>query len=153
LEPAARFTNFLVTGPDKKSKPRLVPSPSNEFLEIVEPPDVGIWSVKAIAADNRQTTLGFSVNAPRAESQFTPLNKRDLDSLFSKDNYKLVEDIQSHKGLIETTRLGYEIFPWLMFLILVVVTMENFLANTFYKEAPPTKAAGATSRQPMTIAT
>ena len=34
------------------------------------------------------------------------------------------------------TRYGYEVFPWLMFLILMVVTLENVLANTFYKEAP-----------------
>ena len=26
-----------------------------------------------------------------------------------------------------------------MFLILIVVTLENFLANTFYKEAPTAK--------------
>ena len=43
-----------VTGPDPKTKPRLVPSPSNEFLEVIEPPEVGIWSVKATAADNRR---------------------------------------------------------------------------------------------------
>ncbi len=36
LEPTARFTKFLVTGPDPKTKPRLVPSPSNEFLEIID---------------------------------------------------------------------------------------------------------------------
>ena len=32
-----------------------------------------------------------------------------------------------------------------MFLILIVVTLENFLANTFYKETPRSKTAGAVS--------
>ena len=32
-----------------------------------------------------------------------------------------------------------------MFLILIVVTSENFLANTFYKEAPRSNASGAAS--------
>ncbi len=136
LEPTARFTKFLVTGPDPKTKPRLVPSPSNDFLEVVEPPDLGIWSVKATAADNRTTMLGFSVNVPGKESKFDPLKKQDLDTIFGKDNYKLAEDVQTLEKIVTIGRMGHEIFPWLMFLILIVVTLENFLANTFYKEAP-----------------
>ena len=42
-------------------------------------------------------------------------------------------------------RYGFEAFPFLMFLILIVVTIESLLANTFYKEAPraggPARAA------------
>ena len=51
----------------------------------------------------------------------------------------------AHKEKEKLTRYGYEVFPWLMFLILMIVTLENFLANTFYKEAPAakTKAAAA----------
>jgi hypothetical protein len=143
LEPTARYTNFLITGPAAETKPRQIASPSNEFLEIVEPPDVGVWSVKATGADNRTTMMGFSVNVPLAETQFTPLDKQDLDTIFGKDGYNLVTDVQSHRGSIEKTRLGYEMFPWLMFLILMVVTLENFLANTFYKEAPQAKVATA----------
>jgi hypothetical protein len=134
LEPTSRYTSFLLTGPDPNSKPRLVPSPSNEFLEVVEPPDIGFWSVKANSADNRVTMLGFSVNPPRSESQFAPLEKQDLDTVFGKDGCFLVEDVQTLKAKETFARLGYEIFPWLMFLILIVVTLENFLANTFYKE-------------------
>ena len=37
---------------------------------------------------------------------------------------------------------GHEAFPFLMFLILIVVTIESILANTFYKEAPRAGAAG-----------
>jgi hypothetical protein len=135
LEPTARYSSFLVTGPDPNTKPRLVPTPSNEFLEVVEPPDVGIWSVKANGPDNRVTMLGFSLNSPRSESKFEPLQKQDLDTIFGKDGYFLVEDVQTLKAKETFARLGYEIFPWLMFLILIVVTLENFLANTFYKEA------------------
>ncbi len=137
LDPTARYASFLVTGPDPNTKPRLVPSPSNDFLEVVEPPDVGVWTVKANGADNRVTMMGFSVNAPRSESQFTPLEKPDLDTIFGKDGYFLVEDVQTLKAKETFARLGYEIFPWLMFLILIVVTLENFLANTFYKETKP----------------
>lgn len=136
LKPTERFTKFLVTGPDPKTKPRFVPSPSNEFLEVIDPPDIGIWSVRATTADNRETQMGFSVNPPRAESQFVPLEKQDLDTIFGKENYKLAEDVQTLENMVKIGRFGYEIFPWLMCLILIVVTLENFLANTFYKQVP-----------------
>ena len=76
LEPTARFTKFLVTGPDPKTKPRLVPSPSNDFLEVIDPPDLGIWSVKATAADNRTTMMGFSVNVPEGKPSLTRCRPR-----------------------------------------------------------------------------
>ena len=135
LEPTARFTKFLVTGPDPKTKSRLVSSPSNDFLEVIEPSDLGIWSVKATGADNRTSTMGFSVNVPQGESDFDPLKEADLDTIFGKGNYKLAEDVQTLEKIVTIGRLGHEIFPWLMFLILIVVTLENFLANTFYKQA------------------
>ena len=143
LEPTARFTKFLVTGPDPTTKPRLVPSPSNEFLEVIEPPELGIWSVKATGADNRTTMMGFSVNVPDRTGRRANLTRstpQDLDTIFGKGNYKLAEDVQTMENVGQIARLGHEIFPLLMFLILIIVTLENFLANTFYKQAPQGKA-------------
>jgi hypothetical protein len=144
LDPTAHFTSFLVTSPDPATKPQQLASPSGEFLEIAAPPDLGPWTVVAKMADNRQGILGFSVNVPRAESQFEPLEKHDLDSIFGKDGYRLAEDAGGLKEIDRTARFGYEVYPWLMFLILMVVTLENFLANTFYKEAPRPQPAVAT---------
>ncbi len=76
---------------------------------------------------------------PRSESKFAPLEKSDLDVIFGKDGYILAENAQSQNRQHELVTKGYEIFPWLMFLILMVVTLENFLANTFYKETPKAK--------------
>ena len=87
--------------------------------------------------------LGFSLNAPRAESQFAPLEKADLDVIFGKDGYHLAENAQAYVQQEKISRFGYEIFPWLMFLIMIVVTVENFLANTFYKEPAKPKPAAA----------
>ena len=79
---------------------------------------------------------------PRRKPSLTRSLPQDLDTVFGKDNYKLAEDVQTLKQMVTTQRLGHEIFPWLMFLILIVVTLENFLANTFYKQAPPMKDGG-----------
>jgi hypothetical protein len=143
LDSNAHLTNFVLTSSDPQVKPRALPTPSNPFLEIVAPSALGLWTVKATAPDNHTTTLGFSVNPPVAESQFTLLERSDLDVIFGKDRYRLADDAVAHKEEEKNARFGYEIYPWLMFLILMVVTLENFLANTFYREAPQAKAAGA----------
>ena len=101
LDPTARFTNFSVTGPDQKTRPGVVPSPSSDFLAIDRPQEIGPWTVKAIAADKSERTLGFSVNAPEKESEFTIADKSQLDTIFGKDGYKLAEDEQSLKGQAE----------------------------------------------------
>ena len=96
----------------KTTKPRLLPSPSSEFLEIVAPPDLGHWTVKANAADNATTMMGFSVNVPRGESQFAPLEKTDLDTIFGKDGYLLAEDAAAHKEMSRRSRgLATRSFP------------------------------------------
>jgi hypothetical protein len=141
LEPNIHYSNFTVTGPDEKTTERLIPSPSREVLEIDSPQAIGQWTVKATAIDKSVTTFGFSLNSPRSESKFESLEKTDLDVIFGKDGYLLAEDAQSQNQQVALRYLGHEVFPWLMFLILIVVTLENFLANTFYKEKPKAKAA------------
>ncbi len=91
--------------------------------------------------------LGFSVNMSKDpnhdESRFAHLEKGDFDTIFGKDGYLLAEDAAAHQEKEKLTRYGYEVFPWLMFLILTIVTLENILANTFYKEAPSGKKTAA----------
>jgi hypothetical protein len=142
LEPNVHYTSISITGPDEKRTEGLTP-PTNEFLEIAAPQLPGHWTVKAMTAEKRTTTLGFSLNTPHEESQFALMRPPDFDALFGKDNYILAEDVQSFQDKERIIRNGYEAFPWLMFLILIVVTLENFLANTFYKEAPQARPAGA----------
>ena len=62
--------------------------------------------------------------------------------MFGKDGYALADDADTLEKLIDVVRVGHEIFPWLMMLILLLVTAENFLANTFYKEPAPAVDAG-----------
>jgi hypothetical protein len=143
LDPTARLTNFVITGPDQK--PKALPSPSGEYLEVPAPNALGLWMVKGTTADNRSASMGFSVNAPRGESRFAHLEKSDLDVIFGKDGYLLAEDAAAHQEKEKLTRYGYEVFPWLMFLILMIVTLENILANTFYKEAPAGRKAAASA--------
>jgi len=134
IDPTRRFKNYVVQGPDAKTTDRLTPEATSDALVIVTPQPVGQWKVTASGPEGAVATLGFSVNPPLAETQLVPLEARDLDALFGKNNYHLADDPESLNRAITRGRVGHEIFPWLMALILVVVTAENFLANTFYSE-------------------
>ncbi|APW63798.1 BatA domain-containing protein [Paludisphaera borealis] len=142
LKPDARYQNFLVTGPDEKTTERLSPPVVGDPLKITAPQHLGQWTVTALGPDNQKTMLGFSLNPPRSESVMTRLEPAELDAMFGKDGYALADDPESLKKLIDVVRVGHEIFPWLMMLILLLVTAENFLANTFYKEPPAPTDAG-----------
>ncbi len=145
LGPGARYQNFLLMGPESKSPDALAPSATSDYLEIVAPQMLGQWTVMAKDAENHQTKLGFSLNAPVSESKFTPLEPKDLDVIFGKDGYALAEDTAALEKYQEKVRVGNELFPWLMMLILLIVTLENLLANTFYKEVPRPAQAGASA--------
>ncbi|AMV36172.1 BatA domain-containing protein [Planctomyces sp. SH-PL62] len=141
--PDARPQDVLITGPDGKSTDRLAPPPAGEPLKIAAPQQIGQWTVVAVGPGDARKTMGFSLNPPRAESRFADLETADLDVLFGKDGYALAGDDKALKKVTELIRVGHEIFPWLMLLILILVTLENYLANTFYKE--PTGQADVTA--------
>jgi hypothetical protein len=139
LEPTVRYKSFSLVGPDSKAGDVQAPV-SRDSLDVPLPtPLPGQWTVKAMAEGDRPSVLGFSVNprgGPHSESDFTLLEKPDLDAIFGKDGYVFAEDAGKLKDAEATARYGFEAFPFLMFLILIVVTIESILANTFYKEAP-----------------
>jgi aerotolerance regulator-like protein len=145
IDPGRRFKNYIVQGPDARPSDRLSPPVTHDSLVIVSPQPIGQWSVLAAGDDGSKATLGFSVNPPTSESHFSPLEKRDLDALFGKAKYALADDPQSLERVTQQARIGHEIFPWLMGVILILVTVEGLLANRFYREGPSRPAARVTS--------
>ncbi|MGE3817898.1 MAG: BatA domain-containing protein [Isosphaeraceae bacterium] len=135
LDPAKRSKSYLLQGPDGKSQARLAPTASGDLLLVVAPEQLGHWKVSGETEAGGRETFGFSVNGPVAESQFTPLETADLDKLFGdKSRYALADSPKGLRDVVTTTRVGRELFPWIMLMILVIVTVESMLANRFYRE-------------------
>ncbi len=143
IDPTRRFKNYIVQSADGKTTERLSPSATTDSLIVVAPQAIGHWTVSSSTSDGDKTKMGFSVNAPLAETEFVPLESGDLDSLFGKDGYKLAKDADDFTVAVNKVRMGQELFPWLMFLILMLVTLENLLANRFYRESPSRQPASA----------
>jgi hypothetical protein len=145
IDPTRRFKTYTVESlTDKTIAPNTFPAPlTSESLVILAPPALGQWKVTATGAEGSKGTMGFSVNAPTSETRVDRLEKAELEKLFGKDGYSLADDSESLKRAIVTSRVGHEIFPWLMALILLLVTAENLLANRFHRETAPSSTVGA----------
>jgi len=138
IDPAHRAPNYAVQGPDPKLTERLSVSPTADTLVVASPQKEGQWKVEGQAADGSKRRLGFSLNAPSTEAQVVALKPGDLDGLFgAKDRYQVADDPASLERAQSKGRYGTELFPWLMFLILGLVTAENLLANKFHRDSAP----------------
>ncbi len=145
-DPSRRFTNYSVLGPESKTPYRLSPPNGNEPLVVPAPQFIGQWKVTASGSDGKTATLGFSVNPPVQETESLPLETAQLNMLFGgKDGYKLADSPESLASIVKIAQVGREIFPWIMVLILMVVTAEGLLANRFYRESAPRSAVGVPS--------
>ncbi len=134
LDPSKRFTSLLVRGPGDTPANRLG-APAGRSSLLIEPPQaLGQGQITATAADGQTSNYGFSVNADPAESVLTSLTPAELDELFGKGRYAVAEDTESLKRAISEVRIGHEVFPWLLLLVLALITAENLLANRFHRE-------------------
>jgi hypothetical protein len=97
---------------------------------------IGQWSVTAVQQNGPRLELGFSVNPPLAESDLAPLDAKAFDALLGKDRYQVADSLEGLIKAIDIGTVGRELFPWLMLVILILVTLENALANLFYRERP-----------------
>ena len=138
IDPSHRAPNYAIQSPDPKVTLRLSLSPTADSLVVATPGVEGQWQAEGQAADGSKQKLGFSLNAPSTESQLVALKPGDLLGLFGKkDAYQVADDPASLERAQSKGRYGTELFPWLMFLILGLVTAENLLANKFHRDSAP----------------
>jgi hypothetical protein len=142
LDPSRRSANYNIEGPDPKQNVRLAVPATAESLVVPGNQALGQWHVTGKTADGKDVVLGYSVNPSEGEEVIVPLEEKELFGIFgSKDGVKLAQDAASLERQIKDVRVGFEIFPWLMMLILVLVTLENLLANKFHRERPAVAVA------------
>jgi hypothetical protein len=119
-------------------------------LIVTSPNQLGHWTVTASGPEGAILTLGFSVNLPDSEMQLTPVKAAELDSMLGQDKYALADELSGFKRVVDRVRYGREIFPWIMAIILLLVTLENLLANTFYREGTTAKGETGVSGGKLT---
>jgi hypothetical protein len=135
IDPARRANSYSVSGPKAEERVSVSVPLNTDKLIIPSPQTRGSWTVEGKAADGSDIKMGFSVNVPEGESTASSLEEKDLNAIFgTEENVHLVDDATRIKDFVDKIRVGRELFPWIMFLILIIVTLENLLANKFHRE-------------------
>lgn len=97
---------------------------------VEETDEVGNYSVKGI---DSEFTAGFAVNPPAGESKFTRLSVADFDNLLGEKRYDVASGIEGLTRSVMTGRLGIEVFPLILGLVMIVFCLELVVANRFYE--------------------
>ena len=88
-----------------------------------------------VASADNQWSDGYSLNISVAESNLARLEAKYIEDLFGPDSVYTAD-----KRLALTEILGgkftqpIELFPMLMILLLLILAVENLLANKFYRK-------------------
>jgi hypothetical protein len=131
----ARYPAYSLRGPDLL-EPIAVEDGQNDLVlkQAVQP---GNYNVDGVTGEGNtgKRVAGFSVNIPPEESDLTRVPLAEIEALFGAATVVPVE----RKTNIRESLQGHwnqplELFPFLMILLLLVLAVENLLANKFYKK-------------------
>ena len=132
IDPSLGASRFFLRKPGLQQVTHDVPEQAT-LLILHDVDQVGQYDVVS-AVPNVEFATGFSANSPPGESDFQRLAETDLDGMFGENRYGLAQDIEGLTRRVTTGRLGEEVFPLLLALVLIVFCAEHFVANWFYEE-------------------
>ena len=104
----------------------------------------GNYRVQA-GGDEQGIDLGFSVNLPTQVSDLARVGDEDLKAVFGDTTFRLARNRDEIDRSVNAGRVGQELFPYLIVLLVLILALEQVLANRFYQDydtaAPTSRAA------------
>ncbi|MFO0949424.1 MAG: BatA domain-containing protein [Planctomycetota bacterium] len=133
LDADESFGVYSVTDPAGNLE-RLSVAANESVLRIPSARLLGNYRVDA-SENGRQFTRGFSVNEPGDESELAPVDNATLEKLLGKERMVVARDPSEFEGVMGEARVGRELFPFLMVLVVTLLVAETYFANRFYRQA------------------
>ena len=128
------FTDLLLRRPGLRQDRRVI-EPGQQSVLIDDAAAPGHYHLLS-HPDQRAFQAGFAVNLRDEESDLTPIPENDLDSILGDDRYSLVDSPGELQEAVQVGRLGVEVFPVLLGLLLLMFCAEHLMANFFYDTDP-----------------
>jgi hypothetical protein len=138
---AARFPTYTLAGPGLTGADTLVQRAETAGeLRLAQPRQPGSY---VLTGGNRKWETRFSVNAAPDECLLLPrLSTDTIEEVFGPESVVQPGPGKRLRDALEGQfRQPVELFPWLMILLLLVLTVENLLANKFYRQPQPTEGS------------
>jgi hypothetical protein len=132
LDPQSKYTTYVVSTPQDLRLPLSV-DPQRRVLVFTTTDQVGNYRVQA-GGEESGVDLGFSVNLSPDATRLDRLPRERLREFFGDAAFRLVRDQGQLDREVTSGRVGRELFPVLILLVAMVLGMEQFIANRFYKD-------------------
>jgi hypothetical protein len=130
-----RFPTYTVQGPGLSSSDAIV-TRAEDQTELVITKAVMPGNYRVYGADGKPIA-DFSLNVMPEESQLTPVAAEKIEALFGANSVlPLDHKANLHEALHSHWSQPLELLPWLMILVLLLLAVENLLANKFYRKEP-----------------
>jgi hypothetical protein len=146
---APRFPSYTLQGPGVTGADSLVQRAETAGeLRLTQPQQPGNYT---LTGGGREWETRFSLNVPPEECLLLPrVGAEAIEDLFGPDSLLTLGQNRRLRDALEgQLRQPVELFPWLMILLLIVLAVENLLANKFYRQPagegePAAKDSGLT---------
>jgi len=136
LDETQPLQRYLLRKPSLQQLPGEV-SPGQTAIVVPHVDQLGQYRVLG-AEENSRFERGFSVNPASREEVLTPLTDEELNGLLGEGRYSRARTIEELDRTVRTGRIGREIFPFALLVMLVAFCAEHFVANRFYEVDQPT---------------
>lgn len=102
-------------------------------LVVTATDSIGNYRATAGGEDDK-VDLGFSVNLGTQVSDLARLTDDEVKALFDPAPYRVARSRQEIDRSVSVSRVGVELYPYLMLALAAVLAIEQFLSNRFYRD-------------------
>ena len=138
-----KFEQFRLRRPGLRQTREIMP-PEQSSILLTDAVDPGHYRVKPFESPS-PFEAAFAVNFRDSETDLTRIPDETLLGVFGSDRVSVVHDIDELQRVVRVGRLGVEVFPVLMGLLILLFCAEHLMANFFYDEQPAEKAVAPTA--------
>lgn len=128
-------TEYYLSGPDVQPNDAIHRRESGQAYYRFGPEKSSSAGNFTLEASDRSWRDGFSLNASPEESRLERLPTDSIEAIFGKDSIAPAsKELKLNEILIGKFTQPIELFPFLMILLLLIMAVENLLANKFYRK-------------------
>lgn len=141
LPAASRSPTYTIVGPGMSGTDAVVQRADNQTeLLLTQPVRPGNYTL--FDADGKPVAY-FSVNIPPDECQLTRLPAEQIETLLGAGSVlPLDRKVSLHDAVQQHWNQPVELLPWLLIALLLLLAVESFFANRFYRSDPEAQESG-----------
>ncbi|HJZ59234.1 MAG TPA: BatA domain-containing protein [Gemmataceae bacterium] len=145
--PAGKRENLILEGPRVEGRDAIVPLGEQQTELKLGPPRTlfaGNFTVTLPGRPNPEPPRwrdGFSLNPPAEEFALDKVSVEVIEGLTGPNSVVPVErDLKLWDAMERKFNQPVDLFPWLLILVLMLLVLEGFVANRFYRRPTPGKS-------------